>query len=265
MITIGADPEVFVRKGNHWISSHVFECGTKHSPMHTDHGSVQMDGFALECNVVPAATPTRFVKNVKNVLDDLRHIVTRVVPDAEIVAAPSVFVGIKRLSSLPEWVSELGCTPDFNAYTGRINPRPDANVPFRTGAGHVHIGFTENANPRDRAHFNKCCRIARECDFYLGLPSLLYDTDTRRRSLYGQAGAFRPKPYGLEYRVLSNAWLSDERLMIQVFNRAFNAFHQSLNDDGPSQYFPEGLAAELINSNALDWPDRHPELAEYFL
>ncbi len=44
----------------------------------------------------------------------------------------------------------------------------------------------------------------------------MYDKDTERRGMYGKAGAFRPKPYGVEYRTLSNAWLSnDERISIQ--------------------------------------------------
>jgi hypothetical protein len=34
-----------------------------------------------------------------------------------------------------------------------------------------------------------------------------WDKDTERRKLYGKPGAFRPKPYGCEYRVLSNAWV----------------------------------------------------------
>ena len=30
-----------------------------------------------------------------------------------------------------------------------------------------------------------------------------------RRELYGAPGSFRPKPYGMEYRPLSNAWLKN--------------------------------------------------------
>jgi hypothetical protein len=56
MLTIGADPEFFVRRRNHWVSGHVFNCGTKEFPMPTEHGSVQVDGVALECNVHPAVT-----------------------------------------------------------------------------------------------------------------------------------------------------------------------------------------------------------------
>jgi hypothetical protein len=41
-----------------------------------------------------------------------------------------------------------------------------------------------------------------------------------RRELYGKAGAFRPKPYGVEYRVLSNRWLNSEALIRWVYNQS---------------------------------------------
>ena len=36
--------------------------------------------------------------------------------------------------------------------------------------------------------------------------------------MYGKAGAFRPKPYGMEYRVLSNFWLTSDVHMGNVFH-----------------------------------------------
>lgn len=47
-------------------------------------------------------------------------------------------------------------------------------------------------------------------DLYLGVPSVLIDPDTRRRSLYGKAGCFRLTDYGVEYRVLSGYFIKDE-------------------------------------------------------
>jgi hypothetical protein len=41
--------------------------------------------------------------------------------------------------------------------------------------------------------------------------------------MYGAAGAFRPKPYGVEYRVLSNAWLQSEELMAWVYRTTTKA------------------------------------------
>jgi hypothetical protein len=71
--------------------------------------------------------------------------------------------------------------------------------------------------------FETARAITKQMDFYLGLPSLLFDHDQERREMYGQAGAFRPKPYGVEYRVLSNRWLDSEHLMRWVFRSSLLA------------------------------------------
>ena len=59
--------------------------------------------------------------------------------------------------------------------------------------------------------------MVKQLDFYLGLPSLFYDNDVDRRAMYGKAGCCRFKPYGVEYRVLSNKWLSDKKLTSWVY------------------------------------------------
>ena len=52
------------------------------------------------------------------------------------------------------------------------------------------------------------------------------DSCTKRREMYGQAGAYRPKSYGLEYRVLSNFWLQSD----DYIKWAYNTVHLALND-----------------------------------
>lgn len=257
MIKVGADPEFFVQKGRHFISGHIFPCGSKQHPMVTKHGAVQVDGIALECNVTPASTRDEFVNNIRGVVGDLSDVVHRVQPGAKIVARPSIFYGVKRLSKLPVENSRLGCDPDFNAYTTRPNHPPNQDLPFRTGAGHIHVGFTHNADPHDWDHFDLCSKVVRNLDYHLGLPSLLWDYDDRRRSLYGRAGAFRPKSYGLEYRVLSNAWLSDDTRIGWIFDRTVFATNQALSDKGLDRKYGE-YAVYALNDSNHEWPD-HPE------
>lgn len=223
---IGSDPELFVVGGNgEFISGHHFPCGTKDNPRKTPNGAVQVDGIALEFNTVPSSDKEGFIKNFKAVLSDLNTIVEEIHPGASLKAIPTAEVGFKFLDEVPEMNRELGCNPDFNAYTMAPNESPDSSNPFRTGSGHVHIGFCEpnDMNANDFFHFMKCCQIAKELDFYLGLPSLHWDSDNRRRELYGKAGAFRPKPYGMEYRVLSNAWVNEDKLMGFVFDQTQKA------------------------------------------
>lgn len=60
-------------------------------------------------------------------------------------------------------------------------------------------------------------------DLFLGVGSVLLDKDTKRRALYGKAGAMRMKKFGCEYRVLSNFWIFDDELIRWVFNNTIKA------------------------------------------
>jgi hypothetical protein len=263
-LTIGADPEFFVKRGRHIISGHLFDCGTKSHPQKTEHGYVQVDGIALECNVRPSSTKNEFVTNLVGVIADLNATVRNMDKEASIVARPSVFVGHRFLRNVPVRNAALGCSPDFSAYTLRRNSIPDGDLPIRTGAGHIHIGWTEQADERSVEHMEQCGTYVRQLDYYLGLPSLLWDKDSRRRTLYGKAGAFRPKPYGLEYRVLSNAWLDTDRLMGWVYDRTVRAIEDA--DDGNLLYDRFGPAAQsFIDNSERMWPQRMPELAKEIL
>ena len=55
---------------------------------------------------------------------------------------------------------------------------------------HIHLGVPGGLWADDVVKFTKYF------DQYVVLPSILVDTDTRRRSLYGKAGSFRMPSYG---------------------------------------------------------------------
>jgi len=255
-LLIGCDPELFVSKGGQFISGHTIPLGTKLQPKVTKHGALQNDGLALEFNTDPAAKPQDFLKNIQHTLSDLRSEVALAEPAAELASIPTVHFGRDYLRGLPREVQELGCSPDFSAYTGLENSKPNANVDFRTGAGHVHLGWTYGAFSAE--HFNRCCAITRELDYYLGLPSLSWDKDAERRSLYGQAGAFRPKTYGVEYRVLSNAWVLKDDLCLFIFNQSKKAFNSvMLAKEGRPTLFEQygSFAQDCINNSVHDWQE----------
>lgn len=210
---LGADPEVFLEKGGHFFSGFGLIKGDKQRPFKVDKGAVQVDGMALEFNIDPATCEEEFVNNIQAVMDTLQSMV----PEYKLTPVPTAHFTPEYMSTQPEEALILGCEPDYCAYTGEANEKPDANVTFRTGAGHVHIGFTEGQKISDPIHKQTCDIIARELDIYLAIPSLIFDTDRERRALYGKAGCLRYKEYGLEYRVLSNKWLSSPELISWVY------------------------------------------------
>lgn len=82
------------------------------------------------------------------------------------------------------------CSEDFNAYTEDVNPKPQgATTNLRSAGLHIHVGYNDPDIPSS-------LQMIKYMDQYLGLPSIVVDQDSRRRSLYGKAGCFRITAYG---------------------------------------------------------------------
>lgn len=213
---IGADPEVFVLKDNKLVPAWGLIPGTKAEPYPVDGGAVQVDGMALEFNINPAKTSTEFVHNIHHVLSQLKAMI----PGYEIT---QTITGSFDMKGLPKEATEIGCDPDYNAYDEGAQNIPPPDVGYRMVGGHVHIGWTNDADPFDFTHFTTCIQLAKQLDWALFIPSLLFDNNSSRRQSYGQPGNFRPKPYGIEYRTLSNFWIHSPKLTEMVFNQAMKA------------------------------------------
>ena len=217
-LLVGADPELFVIQDNQIISAHNLIPGEKHAPYPVTGGAIQVDGVAAEFNVNPADNVEDFQTNMRTTLIALLSKVRETQPGATLLATPTATFPLKYFMSLPASARKLGCSPDYNAYTGEHNRPPNTTEPFRTGAGHVHLGWGRNLKTGSPAHIEVCCAVTKQMDASLYLLSALWDGDTKRRTLYGARGAFRPKNYGVEYRSLSNAWVADPDLHAYIFN-----------------------------------------------
>ena len=224
---LGADPELFVFdfSGDRFVSAHDLIPGTKAKPHPVPGGAIQVDGTAAEFNINPAKTFEEFNDNIELVLHFLRNFLPE---DCDVAAVPFVKWSQEYFDILPYKAKELGCMPDFDAWTGRRNRKPSLrDMPtLRTAAGHIHIGFTEGASLQDSAHIGKCRKLVQLMDWHVGGWSCDIDSDTTRRLLYGKAGACRYKSYGVEYRTLSNFWVLDFDLRREVWNRTATACHE---------------------------------------
>jgi len=113
----------------------------------------------------------------------------------------------------------FGCEPDFNAWTMDVNPKPTPPHPFmRSAGGHVHVETTKDG-----------VDVVRKMDLFLGVPSVLMDEGDLRKQLYGKAGAFRGKSYGVEYRTLSNFWIFREPLIRWVWDNTQRALDSEVD------------------------------------
>lgn len=223
-ILLGADPEVFIEKGGNPFSAFGLLPGTKKSPHKVKDGALQVDGMAGEFNIKPAKTAEQFVHSTQSVLDQLAKMLPA---DCKVLIKPSVRFDKAHFDAQPEEAKMLGCDPDFDAYNECANNPPNNKTTMRTAAGHVHIGWGKGFDTEGPAHLKMCYALVKQLDVFLGVPSLDLDLDgADRRQMYGRAGCFRPKPYGCEYRVLSNFWLKSPELMRWVFNQTHLAISE---------------------------------------
>ncbi len=247
---VGCDPELFLKndKGQ-FISAHDILPGTKVAPYGVTKGAIQVDGVAAEFNIDPAEDSAHFCYNISQVMTQLKGYAK----GAQFAIEPFAVFDQAYFDTLPDVVKELGCNPDYNAWTGQVNPAPDASGCMRTAAGHVHTGWGKDMNPHDPYHFDDCRSFTKQLDYYVGLYSLMWDPDNTRRALYGKAGAFRPKPYGCEYRVLSNVWLKSQKIQIWIFDAIQHAAHQLMSSAKSMEDQFGTYAKDVIDNNALDW------------
>lgn len=242
--TVGADPELFIGKGGVAASAYGLIEGDKKNPQPVKNGAVQVDGMALEFNIDPAKNFKEFNNNLDSVLGQMMDMV----PDYHVIPEASVMFPKELMESQPEEAIELGCEPDFNGYSMEANPRPDQSGNMRTAGGHIHIGGFFTNNPMDDVHFSSCQRLARILDEELGIYSILWDKDDKRRSMYGQATCFRPKTYGMEYRTLSNSWLFSKKRQKFVFDAVNRSLRRMFDQNDEVDY----RCVHIINDSVRD-------------
>ena len=254
VFTFGCDPEVFLfdKETGDPVSCHDLLPGTKENPYKVNRGALQVDGTAAEFNIQPVETANDFVTNTTTVLDILSRAIKN--PNLQVVATPVVKYKPEYFYKLPKSALELGCNPDYNAYTMKENPRPDSSrlkglETMRTGSGHIHIGWNSNlAKENPEAHFLDCVHLVRNLDYAFAPFIGIFEPENERSKLYGGFGCFRPKPFGVEYRTLSNFWLKDKgliHLVCRLAKRVINVQYENRNGHG--LYTP--LPTDYTNAN----------------
>lgn len=242
-IMVGADPEVFLLgPDKKHIGAAGIIPGTKRKPHPVKDGALQVDGMAAEFNITPVATSGQLIHNINSVLRTLMQSLPRGV---KLDISPTAYFDEEYMKQQPREALELGCDPDFNGWEAAMNMPPEPHPTMRTAAGHVHLGWTRDKDPKSFEHFELCCALARQMDHYLGVPSVILDTNQERRKMYGKAGAFRPKSYGVEYRVLSNFWIKDNQLIKWVYEGTSRSF-KTLVEGGKALPVKHGDRARTI-------------------
>jgi hypothetical protein len=250
--TFGCDPEAFVFYNDKPVTAAGLLPGTKSEPAPlVSGGYVQVDGMAAEFNIPPVSTFRDFNKYIDSTIKEIEKMLPK---GHELRFVPSVTFDKETFDASPDEAKELGCSPDYNAWEGKVNPPPkDPDNPYlRTAAGHIHLGWTSDADCFDPQHVMNCRDLVKQLDWFIGGWSLKMDTDPTRRRLYGRAGACRIKDYGVEYRVPSNFWVNSRDRRLAVWNRMQEAIDvMAKNCIADRADFYNDLLVESINQTSL--------------
>lgn len=212
MLTIGTDPEFFLRKQGKLLPA--FRALPKKGPIFAD-------GFQAEINPQPDARLDRVQARVKRMMrtalamsgaDDISPFSTEAIDE-------------QTMAEAGEWAI-LGCKPSINLYgLGTNIPADGSTLLHRFAGNHIHFGR--------HCSKNETIRIIKGLDAVVaiwltgvgeGLESPI------RRQYYGLAGELREQKWGLEYRTLSNLPLLHPKLWMLTFRLARDVFNLALFD-----------------------------------
>jgi hypothetical protein len=211
-ITLGCDPELLVQSTNQTIVAvpawEVVSAKKGDTPLPiSSNTSIHADGVALEFNTTPV--PIRHFAD--RALNSFRDTATWVKSTGEVMGKK-----LRAIASVPEitdFSKEVlanplanldGCAVDYCAYNeDPCRPRerqPINSSSMRYLGGHIHVGYDTSIIPP--------WAMARFFDLFVYAPIVTSDKQPNRRPIYGLAGLYRPKPYGMEYRTPSSYWLT---------------------------------------------------------
>lgn len=239
MFQLGNDAEfILVRRGGIPISAIGIVGGNKLHPLPVKLGALQEDNVLAEININPARTLAQWERNINTVIAQLKEKLPKGVVLSRFASA---LYGERELTDPKS--KEFGCDPDYNAWTGQENSKPQLPLELnglRSAGGHVHTGYP-------KLSYDAKMALIRTNDTVIGLQTVLLDKDTRRKNLYGKAGAMRFKEYGVEWRTPSNFWIFDETSRKWMFKAAM--FCASNLGRKQLDFFIRQDVADIINNN----------------
>lgn len=215
-ITIGHDGEFFLVKDGVIVPSQGIMPGTKYQPAQLNTCMWHRDNALGEFGTAPASSEGEFVDGILAALGEI---------DSKLSEQGVSFLFKPHHVFNPEvfnWEARMfGCEPDFECWGLEEPSAPDSEEVggLRSGGGHVHAGFDAKSDDDVR-------HAVFAAEIMVGLYTVIHDDDVKRRTMYGRAGRYRRKPYGLEYRVPSNFWYNSEDHMRQMYRRMYAAVEQ---------------------------------------
>jgi hypothetical protein len=204
--TFGSDPEFFLSNKKEYISA-IKVLPPQENPLKINKNLFYYDNTLAEVAIKPSKTLNEAMINIKNCLTDIKSAISPYKMEIQAFAEYNP----NQLDDLDSKV--VACNPEWSIYKFEeilppksiVNKNNEFKVNYRTAGGHIHVGQKRLVNSVDLIY------AIRMMDLFLGIPSVALDKNPKsksRKQIYGKSGSHRIKPYGFEYRVLSNYWFN---------------------------------------------------------
>lgn len=223
---IGMDAEFFLKnsKGQYVAASSVIP-GEKHAPFKLENGVCHPDGLSLEVGAPPADTPEGMIQNLFKVLQEVKE--KYLDPAGVTIAYTCKVTASDVVQARPEDL-QFGCGTEFDANSTHtmVKQVHQTHKHLRFSGFHIHLGFTEGQETNFFTYLDMG-HLVKKLDRLFGSLGTLPE----RSSQYGGFGAFRVKPYGLEYRMMDCTVITDKsklQTLLQCMNRMPSVFSGKL-------------------------------------
>lgn len=259
--TMGCDPEFFFKQNGETIGAETVLPATGLS---YGAGKFIIDGVQAELNPAPHACRANLANELKVCFATLKRELERQGKGVTVDFGRTVEISQDNLMKLNENSRKFGCAPSSSIYKNRgikIDTIDPAKYRTRAAGGHIHIGHS-NIFGFMKAFTYDISKTVAMLDLIAGNTMVLIDRDKsniERRKLYGKAGEFRVPTHGLEYRTLSNFWLTSYPLMSLAFGLCRLAVQLAGDSNNSAKFFdaftskvtPKDVK-EAINKNDFD-------------
>jgi hypothetical protein len=230
-IFLGCDPEIFVTAENELFPAYKFLPPKQEAKLFNGvytNARVFWDGFQAEFSLSETPCVAHVVDGIREGLRGVHELARLNNPTAKLTTRNVFQIPVKTLRSEKEEFVMLGCNPSQNVYGMLGEDVFDARkLRYRFAGGHIHFGISKFNFTREENE-----SFVRALDAILGVWSVgaaaNFDNPIRRK-YYGLAGEYRLPKHGLEYRTLSNFWITHPGLanLVLMFARAVFGFWRS--------------------------------------
>lgn len=264
-VNFGCDPEFFFRSNGSIIGAE--KILDKGGLSMGDGAKFIIDGVQGELNTFPTTCRALLCSQIQRAFVGLNESL-KAKKGMNITAdfGRTVEISKEALMDLAEESRKFGCAPSNSIYSNPVGMKLAEVDPteyrVRAAGGHIHLG-SFGRNNKDQIRLDNALkkdykRTVAMLDLIVGNTCVMLDRDEgniERRKVYGKAGEYRLPKHGLEYRTLSNFWLTSAPLVSFAFGMARLAV-QLMASEHADLYFKTFMSQvkasdvhEAINNN----------------